>query len=86
MEYQKIANLLESTSDNLSKFSTRTWVEINDASRENHANSDIRFKITMLGSNLCDYADSYILVKGTITITVAGANADAERADERDNI
>ena len=29
MEYQKIANLLESTSDNRSKFRTRNWVEIN---------------------------------------------------------
>ena len=29
----------------------------------------------MLRSNLCDYADSYILVKGTITIT---GNAGAE--------
>ena len=84
MEYQKIANLLESTSDNLSKFRTRTWVEINDESRGNYANSDIRFKTTMLRSNLCDYPDSYILVKGTITITVAGANADARNADERD--
>ena len=69
MEYQKIANLLESTSDNLSKFRTRNWVEINDKSRGNYANSDIRFKATMLRSNLCDYPDSYILVKGTITIT-----------------
>ena len=68
MEYQKIANLLESTSDNLSKFRTRNWVEINDESRENYTNSDIRFKTTMLRSNLCDYADSYILVKGTITL------------------
>ena len=33
MEYQKIANLLESTSDNPSKFRTRNWVEINDESR-----------------------------------------------------
>ena len=44
MEYQKIANLLESTSDNLSRFRTRNWVEINDESRGNYANSDIRFK------------------------------------------
>ena len=36
-----------------------------------------------LRSNLCDYADSYILVKGTITITGEGDNAAAERADER---
>ena len=76
--------MLENTSDNLSKFRTRNCVEINDESRGIYANSDIRFKTTMLRSNLCDYADSYILVKGTITITAAGANADAERADERD--
>ena len=57
MEYQKIANLLESTSDNLSKFRTQNWVEINDKSRGNYANSGIRFKTTMLRSNLCDYAD-----------------------------
>ena len=84
MEYQKIANLLESTSDNPSKFRTRNWIEINDESRGNYENIDIRFKTKMLRSNLCDYADSYILVKGTITITGAGANADARHADERD--
>ena len=82
MEYQKISNLLESTSDNLSKFRTRNWVEINE-SRGNYANSDIRFKTTMLRSNLCDYADSYILVKGTITITGTGDDAAARRTDER---
>ena len=37
----------------------------------------------MLRSNLCDYADSYILVKGTITIIGAGDDAAARRADER---
>ena len=37
MEYQKIANLLESTSDNLLKFRTRNLVEINDESRGNYA-------------------------------------------------
>ena len=83
MKYQKIANLLESTSDNPSKFRIRDWVEINDESRGNYANSDIRFKTTMLRSNLCDYADSYILVKGTITITGAGNDAAARQADKR---
>ena len=33
MEYQKIVNLLESTSDNRSKFRTRNWIEIYDESR-----------------------------------------------------
>ena len=83
MKDQKIANLLESTSDNLSKLRARNWVEINDKSGGNYANSDIRFKTAMLRSNLCDYADSYILVKGTITITGAGDNAAARPADER---
>ena len=84
MEYQKIANVLESTSDNLSKFRTRNWIEVNDESRGNYANGDIKFKTTMLRSNLSDYVDSYILVKGTTTITGEGADAAAERADERD--
>ena len=83
MEYQKISNLLESASDSLSKSRTRNWIEINDESRGNYANSDIRFKTTMRRSNLCDYADSYILVKGTITITGAGDDRAARQADER---
>ena len=41
MEYQKISNSLESTSDNLSKFRTRNWIEINNKSRGNYVNSDI---------------------------------------------
>ena len=85
MEYRKIANLLESTSDNLSKFRPRNWIEINDESRGDYAKSDIRFKITMLRSNLYDYADSYILVKGTLTITGAGDNDGERQADERNN-
>ena len=47
------------------------------------ASNDIKFKTTMLRSNLCDYADAYILVKGTITITGAGDNDAAKRLDER---
>ena len=35
----------------------------------------------MLRSNLCDYADSYILVKGTTTITDAGYYNAAKRID-----
>ena len=28
----------------------------------------------MLRSNLCDYSDAYVLVKGTIMVTAPGAN------------
>ena len=85
MEYQKIANLLDNNLSNQpSKFRTGNWVGINDESKESYsANSDIRFKITMLKSNLCDYADAYILVKGTITTTGAGADDAAKRLEER---
>ena len=34
-------------------------------------------------SSLCDYSDSYILVKGGITITRAGADAAARQENER---
>ena len=85
MEYQKIINLLDNTPNQLSKFRTKNWTEINDQSRGVYnTNSDIRFKTTMLKSSLCDYSDAYILVKGTITITGAGADAAARQADERD--
>ena len=86
MEYQKIANLLDDNKSNQpSKFRTKNWVEINDESRGTYnVNSQIKFKTTMLKSSLCDYSDAYILVKGNITITGAGADEAARQADERD--
>ena len=38
----------------------------------------------MLRSNLCNYDDACILVKGTITVTGAGTDATARKAGERD--
>ena len=85
MEYQKIANLIDDTSNQPSKFRTKNWVEINDESRGTYnANSQIKFKTTMLKSSLCDYSDAYILVKGKIKIRGAGDDAAARQADERD--
>ena len=83
MEYQKITNLLDSSSNEPSKFRTRNWIKISDDSRGTYTDPDIKFKTTILTSNLCDYADAYILVRGTITITGAGADAAARQADER---
>ena len=86
MEYQKIANLLDDkTSNKPSKFRTKNFVEINDESRGTYnVNSQIKFKTTMLKSSLCDYSDTYILVKGTITVAGAGDDTAARQADERD--
>ena len=82
MEYQKIANLLDNASKQPSKFRTRNWVEVNDDSRGTYTNADFKFKTTVLKSDLCDYADAYIIVKGTINITGAGADAAARQLDE----
>ena len=85
MEYQKISNLIDGASNQLSKFRTKNWVEINDESRGTYnVNSQIKFKTTTLKSSLCDYSDAYIFVMGKITITGRGADAAARQADERD--
>ena len=68
MEYDKINNLLDSESENLSKFVTRNYVKVNSLSNTYNENKSIRFKIPMLRSDLCDYADAYILVNGIITV------------------
>ena len=84
MEYQKIVNLLDNTSNQPSKFMTRNWVEINDDSRGTYTNANTKFKSTMRKSNLCDYSDAYILVKGKIKITRQdNAAAAVRQADER---
>ena len=45
MEYQKIRNLLNNTSNQPSKFRTKNWIEINDESRGRYNdNSQIKFK------------------------------------------
>ena len=51
-----------------------------------NANSEIKFKSTMLKSSFCDYSDACILLKGRITITVAGGDAAARQADEKTKV
>ena len=84
MEYQKVINSLDNMSNQLFKSRTKNWIEITDQSRGVYnTNSDIRFKTTTLKSSLCDHSDAYILVKGTITINGAGADAAARQADKK---
>ena len=40
MEYQKIINLLDNTTNQPSEFKTRNWVEINDESRGAYNDDD----------------------------------------------
>ena len=57
MEYQKITNSLDSISNQPSKFGTRNCVKINDESRGTYTSNDIKFKTTILTSNLCNYTE-----------------------------
>ena len=64
MEYEKVAHLLDNTSNQPSKFRTKTWVEINDESRGTYSvNRQINFKTSMLRPSLCDYSDAIYLLK-----------------------
>ena len=71
MEFQKIVNFLDTTSDDkdLPRFVTKKWIEVYDQSQGNYnVNKEIRTKTSMLRSDLCDYSDAYIFVKGDITL------------------
>ena len=84
MEYDKINNLLlaeDNESEKLSKFVTR----VNSLSNTYNENKSIRFKTPMLRSNLCDYSDAYILVKGTITVTAPEVNNGANNIRDKKN-
>ena len=88
MEYYKINNLLlseDNESEQLSKFVTREYFRVKSLSNTNNENKSIRFKTPMLRSNLCDYSDAYILVKGTITATAPGVNNNANNIRDKRN-
>ena len=79
MEFQKIVNFLDTTSDNkdLPRFVTKKWVDVHDQSGGKYnVNKEIRIKTWMLRSNLCDFNDAYIVAKGDITV---GAPNNAKR-------
>ena len=88
MENQKIINNLLNKTDTDSKhFATKKWYIINDENTTNYGvNKDtgadnpdtIKYDTGVLKPNLCDYAEGYILVDGTIR--AAAANGDTRLA------
>ena len=71
MEFQKIVNLLYTTFDDrdLPKFVTKKWIEVYDQSEKScNVNKGIGIKKPMLRSDLYDFSDAYIVVKGVITV------------------
>ena len=76
MKYLKIINLLDDATNQPSKFRTRNWVEINIEPRGTcNANSDIKFKTSIIRSNLYDYSDANIHVQAIIRIPNTAAAA-----------
>ena len=83
MENQKIINLLNKSHTNSKHFATKKWYIINDENNTNYGvdknaganNPDtIKYDTRLLKPNLCNYADAYILVDGTISAGGADDN------------
>ena len=80
MENQKIINLLDKIDTDSKHFATEKWYIINDENNTNYGvdkdtganNLDtIKYDTRVLKPNLCDYAEAYILVDGTIRADAA---------------
>ena len=83
MENQKIINLLNKDDIDSKHFATKNWYIINDENNKNYGvnkntgenNPDtIKYATRVLKPNLCDYAEAYILVDGTVRAAAANAN------------
>ena len=83
MENQKIINLLDKIDTDSKHFATKKWYIINDENNTNYGvNKDtgadnpdtIKYNTRVLKPNLCDYAEAYILIDGTIRAAAANDN------------
>ena len=83
MENQKIINLLDKIDTDSKHFATKDWYIINDENNTNYGvNKDtgadnpdtIKYNTRSLKPKLCDYAEAYILVNGTIRAAADDAN------------
>ena len=69
MKFQKITNFLNITSDdkNSPRLVTKSWIEVYDQSEKSYSpKKEIRIKMLMLRSDLCDFSDAYIVVQENI--------------------
>ena len=72
MDHYKKSKLLNNS--NVLKFVTKKWIEVNYFSGSQYSvNKNIRSKIPILRSDLCDYSDTYIVVKRTIDLLAAAS-------------
>ena len=72
MEQKQILNLLNEAID--SKIVTTKRNIVNDNSKSNYdARNEITYNTEILKSNLCDYNNAYIFVRGDITVVATPA-------------
>ena len=72
MEFQKLVNLLDTTSDDkdLPRFVTKNWTEVYVQSVKNYnVKKEITIKTPMLRSDLSDFNDACIVMKGIVAVT-----------------
>ena len=80
MEFNKIDNLLGPVHDKVPRFITKKCIEVQSQSGNTYNTSKpIRFKTSMLRSDLCNYSDAYVWVKRKITITNPNDNANFKK-------
>ena len=73
MEHYKISKLLNDST--VSEFVAKKWVKLNDLSSDQYSvHKNVRFKTSMLRSDLSDHSDACIVVKGIINVTGTNAN------------
>ena len=59
-------------------------IEVYDQSEKNYnPNKELRIKTPMLRSDLCDFSDAYIVVKGDITVDKNAFTADGFEAPNK---
>ena len=80
MEFNKINNLLGPAHNEVPRFITKKWMDVQSQSGNIcNMSKPIRFKTSMLRFDLCNYSDAYVWVKGTITVTNPNNNVNFDR-------
>ena len=59
----------------------KQWIKVHDLSSCQYSvNKNVRFNTSILGSDLCDYSNAYIVVKGTMVLQ---GTTDASKRNEK---
>ena len=60
---------ITSVDKDLPRYVTKKWIQVRSIRKNYSVNKEIRIKTPMLRSDLCDFSNAYIVVKGDIIVT-----------------